>query len=125
MTDYPPADEHDFQVVDNRGGNCEYGDEGFESDEPSVSSSSSRDGDMIGEGSEVEVGTQNMADFLATNPGTKRDFQTGERERVREDEGAALRFPPQLRLQAVTVAVASALELSYESCSLLYYFEVV
>lgn len=57
MIEYPPADEYDFQVVDNRGGNCDYGDEGFESDDLSVSSSSSssRDGDMIGEGSEVEV----------------------------------------------------------------------
>lgn len=55
MIKYPPVDEHDFQVVDNRGGNCDYGDEGFESDELSGSNSSSRDGDMISEGSDVEV----------------------------------------------------------------------
>lgn len=76
MLGYPPAGEHDFEVVDNRGGNCDYGDEGFESDELSGSSNSSRDcrdGDMIGEGSEVEVGTQKMAVFLAKSLGTKRD----------------------------------------------------
>lgn len=75
MLEYPQVDEHDFKVVDNRGVNCDYGDEGFESDELSGSSNSRdcRDGDMIGEGSEVEVGTQKMATLPAKILGTRRD----------------------------------------------------